>query len=154
MTEGPAKPITGFLHCLLGSCLNQTAMTNSRNKGIRTHQNHPARPISACQNWRRAHLVWPPPPAGRCAEPGTSPHPTAPRFLPPPPTAGRTYSMSRCHTLRGRVSDHGHRICRMITRIRGTGVDKACCTQYAPTYRGRGTENPKFTLKCSTCKSV
>lgn len=60
-----------------------------------------------------AHLVLLPLPAGQCAEPGTSPHRTAPQSCPLPPIAGRMYSMIRCHTLKGHVSDHAHRICWM-----------------------------------------
>lgn len=65
-----------------------------------------------------AHLVLPPLPAGQYAEPGTSPHRTVPRSSPLPLTAGRMYSMTRCHTLRGHVSDHAHRICWTIDGIR------------------------------------
>lgn len=32
--------------------------------------------------------------------------------------------MTHCHTLRGHVSDHAHRICWTITRIREKEVDK------------------------------
>lgn len=57
------------------------------------------------------HLVWPLLPAGQCAEPGIAPRHTAPQFWPLLLTAGRTYSMTRCHILRGHASDHVHRIC-------------------------------------------
>lgn len=49
--------------------------------------------------------------------------------------------MTRCHTRRGHVSDHAHRICRMIIRIRETEVDKDLNTQFGPTYRGRGAKH-------------
>lgn len=63
------------------------------------------------REWDNAHLVWPPPLTGQCAEPDTSLHHRVPQSGPPPLTAGRMYSMTRCHTLTGHVSDHGHRIC-------------------------------------------
>lgn len=72
-----------------------------------------------------AYLVWLLLPAGQCVEPGTSPHRTAPRSWPPPPTAGMMCSMTRCHTLRGHVSDRAHRICWTIERIRQKEIDKA-----------------------------
>lgn len=104
------------------------------------------------QNQHPAHLVSPPPPAGPCAEPGTSPRHTAPRSCPPLQTAGTTYSMTRCHTLKGHVSDHAHRTCWTITRIREREVEKV----FTPTYQERGTYNPKFTVTETLylCKSV
>lgn len=57
------------------------------------------------------HLVWLPLPAGRSAEPGNALRHTALRSAPPLRTAGRTCSTTRCHTRRGRVSDHAHRTC-------------------------------------------
>lgn len=71
--------------------------------------------------------------------PGTSPHRRAPQSWPLPPTAGRMYSMTRCHTLKGHVSDHAHHICWMIKRIREKEVDKAFHTEHGPTYQGSKT---------------
>ena len=65
-----------------------------------------------------AHLVWPPPPAGPCAWPSSAPRRTASRCGPPPPTAGRTCSTTRCHTLRGHARDHVHRICWTNAKVR------------------------------------
>lgn len=71
-----------------------------------------------------AHLAWPPLLADQYAEPGISPHHTAPRSWPLPPTADMMYSMTRCHTLKGHVSDHAHRICWKINRIREEKIEK------------------------------
>lgn len=99
---------------------------------------------SQCQNQHRAHLVLPPPPAGQCAEPGTSPHRTAPRSCPLPPTAGRMYSMTRCHTLKDHVSDHAHRICWMIDRIREKEVHKYFQTLLHLLTKGGGPKTPNL----------
>jgi len=76
-----------------------------------------------------AHLVEPLLPAGQCVEPGTVPHHTALQSWPLPLTADRMYSMTRCHTLTGHVSDHAHRICWMIHRIREKEVDQTFRTK-------------------------
>lgn len=60
--------------------------------------------------------------------------------------------MTRCHTLKGHVSDHAHRICWMMKRIREKEVDRAFGTQHGPTYLGRRDIKPKIYIikKCST----
>lgn len=65
--------------------------------------------------------------------------------------------MTRCHTLRGHVSDHAHRICWMIKWIREKEVDGDFYTQHGPTYQGRGDLKPKIYKKTTMlyhCKSV
>lgn len=97
-----------------------------------------------------AYLVSPLLPADQRERPDIFLRRRVPRFWPLLPTAGRMCSMTHCHTLKGRVSDHGHRICWMKRCISEKEIDKNLYLHKGPTYQGRVVYNtPSYNVKYS-----